>query len=280
MGTNVSKQSTTVINETITDQSTRIMNKTDMYTESNVMSSQDMDVTVEVGESIGCNWDFIQNMKVKSRVYSKIDEKKQAEITKELTSKLKNEIQNKVDQELKDLNLFQTNVSDIENYTKNYDYHDLSLRVSNALAVRVNSAINANQNQKVSLKFGKIDCTKGEQTGVKIAQNIDVENIVENVVSSEHVSNAVNDFSKDVDSLVVNETKQKATGINPMMFLLFLLIIPMVIVIGVLMFKGIMPGWPKFGASKSKYEARKDAKDAAAAFGNFFGFKAKKRRRR
>ena len=250
MGTNVSKQATTLINETITDQSTKIMNKSEMYTESDAKAVQDMDVMIDVGDSINCNWSFIQDMKVKNRVYSKIDEKKQADITRELTIKMKNEIQNKVDQELKDLNLFQTNISDIENYTRNYDYHDLSLRVSNALAVRVNSAINANQSQKLSLKFGKIDCSKDDVEGVTVAQNIDIDNIVENVVSSKHVVNAVTEFAKDLDSLVVNETKQKATGINPMMFLLFLLIIPIIIIMVILGIKGIIPSPSKWFSKK------------------------------
>lgn len=250
MGTNVSKQATTLINETITDQSTKIMNKSEMYTESDAKAVQDMDVMIDVGDSINCNWSFIQDMKVKNRVYSKIDEKKQADITRELTIKMKNEIQNKVDQELKDLNLFQTNISDIENYTRNYDYHDLSLRVSNALAVRVNSAINANQSQKLSLKFGKIDCSKDDVEGVTVAQNIDIDNIVENVVSSKHVVNAVTEFAKDLDSLVVNETKQKATGINPMMFLLFLLIILIIIIMVILGIKGIIPSPSKWFSKK------------------------------
>ena len=250
MGTNVSKQATTLINETITDQSTKIMNKSEMYTESDAKAGQDMDVMIDVGDSINCNWSFIQDMKVKNRVYSKIDEKKQADITRELTIKMKNEIQNKVDQELKDLNLFQTNISDIENYTRNYDYHDLSLRVSNALAVRVNSAINANQSQKLSLKFGKIDCSKDDVEGVTVAQNIDIDNIVENVVSSKHVVNAVTEFAKDLDSLVVNETKQKATGINPMMFLLFLLIILIIIIMVILGIKGIIPSPSKWFSKK------------------------------
>ncbi len=250
MGTNVSKQATTLINETITDQSTKIMNKSDMYTESDAKAVQDMDVTLDVGESINCNWSFIQNMKVKNRVYSKIDEKKQMDIVRDLTLKMKSEIQNKVDQELKDLNLFQTNISDIENYTRNYDYHDLSLRVANSLAVRVNSAINANQSQKLSLKFGKIDCSKDDVEGLTVAQNIDIENIVENVVSSEHVVNAVTEFAKDLDSLVVNETKQKATGINPMMFLLFLLIIPIIIIMVILGIKGIIPSPSKWFSKK------------------------------
>ncbi len=221
-----------------------------MYTESDAKAVQDMDVTLDVGESINCNWSFIQNMKVKNRVYSKIDEKKQMDIVRDLTLKMKSEIQNKVDQELKDLNLFQTNISDIENYTRNYDYHDLSLRVANSLAVRVNSAINANQSQKLSLKFGKIDCSKDDVEGLTVAQNIDIENIVENVVSSEHVVNAVTEFAKDLDSLVVNETKQKATGINPMMFLLFLLIIPIIIIMVILGIKGIIPSPSKWFSKK------------------------------
>lgn len=239
MGTNVSKQATTMINETITDQSTRIMNRTDMYTESDVRASQEMTVNITMGNSIGCPTEINQNMVVKNRVYSKISEKKQQEITRELTTKLKNEIQNKVNQELKDLNLFQTNVSDIENYTRNFDYHDLSLRVSNALAVSVNSAIDASQKATINLNYGDQDCTQGG--GIFLSQNIDIESIVENVVDSEQVSAAVTKFVKEVDSLVVNETTQKATGINPMMFLLFLLIIPIIIIMVILGIKGIIP---------------------------------------
>jgi len=239
MGTNVSKQTTTLINETITDQSTKIMNRTDMYTDADVTARQEYTININAGKSIGCPTEIKQGMVIKNRVYSKISEVKQQEITRELTSKLKNEIQNKVKQKLEDLNIFQTNISDIETYTRNYDYHDLSLRVSNALSVSVNSAIDASQKETINLNYGDMDCTQGG--GIFLSQNMDIESIVENVVDSEQVTEAVTKFAKDMDSLIINETDQSSKGFNPMMFLLFLLLIPIIIIMVILGIKGIIP---------------------------------------
>jgi len=234
MGANVSSQTTEVINKTITDQSSEIMNSTEMSTRSELTADQKMNVDFRVGGTIkNCDLNFIQDLKIVNKIYSKIDSQMQQELVKKIEEKLDNEAKNEVMQDISGLNLGAANISETNNYIENYSFHDLSTLVVNTLANHVNNAIDANQDQVIRVNIaGDFDCSAGDAKGLIVAQNIDIENIIENTLKDKKVTKAINDFSKEVQNKATNKTTQTITGIDP--FAIFGMIAGICLVIAII----------------------------------------------
>lgn len=253
MGANTSKTVNEVVNESVTDMSTRIMDNKQMYTDVRLNASQTQDVTIK--SNAACPITITQDMSLVNRVYSSIDQEMQNKLANDYIGKLKSTVENKVKQKNEQLNLGQFNTTIIDNYTRNYDFADMSIKMVNSLANAVNSQIIANQNQKVSLEIGGIENNEGTPNcRIAIGQNLDIDSAIENVLESEQIQDIKNKVTKDLEAETVNEVSQTNVGINPLMFLLFLLIIPIgILVVLGLVVKGIIPSpsmWFKGSSSK------------------------------
>ena len=231
MGTNISKQTTEIINKTITDQSTEIMNSTEMSTRSELTADQKMDVDFRVGGTIrNCDLNFIQNLNIVNKVFSKIDSEMQQQMIKKIEEKLDNEAKSKVLQDISGISLGSTNISNTRTYVENYSFHDLSTLVVNTLANHVNNAIDANQDQQIRVNIaGDFDCSSGDAKGLIVSQNIDIENIIENTLKDKKVTEAINDFSKEVENVAETETSQTITGIDPLALAMLIIFIPIIL---------------------------------------------------
>ncbi len=224
---NVNKTATTIINESITDQSTRILNERFVPIDNKVQAVQDLNVEVKIDQMYCCDANFEQEQKIMQETINELDLNDQEDITKELEKLLKADITNRAEQELKDIPLG-VNKNDVRNYVRNYDYHDLSLRVANKLVVDVNSQLESVQRGDYKITIGTMDCCEGGR-GISVGQTMDVSSIVKNVVTSKHVTAAVNDISLTVDAIVSNESDQSAKGFNPAFWLFMIMLIPVLI---------------------------------------------------
>lgn len=257
MGANVSKTTTEIVNETITDQSSQIMNSTEMSTRSTLDANQKMDVDFRVGGSIkNCDLNFIQELTIVNKVYSKIDAEAQQMMIKEIEQKLKNEATDKIEQEIKNLPIGVVNKSEANKFVRNYDFHDLSTLVVNTLKNNVNNAIDANQDQQIRVNIaGDFDCSSGDAKGLIVSQNIDMENIIENTLKDKKITETVNDFSKEVENVAKTEVSQKIAGLDPFAFIgmIFgILIVIGAIVLGVIFLPRIMKSSSKFGRRRRR----------------------------
>lgn len=214
MGSNVSIQSTDIINKTITDQSMKFMNETNVSTQSSLTAAQKMDVEVDVGGTVrNCDFNFAQAMEITSKVYSKLTAQNTADLARQVEEKVSTKAKDEVKQKLEGVNLGQFNTTINREKVNNYSFTDLSTTVANVITNKVNSAIDANQEQKIKVRIGgDFDCT--DNGGFLVAQNIDIEAIIDASVQDEKVTELVNDFSKTAETIFENKTSQTSEGID------------------------------------------------------------------
>lgn len=219
MGANISSQMTSVVNETITDQSTNIMNSTSVSTSNVLDNNQKMNVDLKVGGTVkNCSLNFLQDMKIVNKVYTKIDSQQQQDIQKKLQEDLDNKLKSTLEQSIKDIPVGSVNMSKTNTVIQNSSIHDLSNTFVNSLVNNVNNAIDNSQDQVIRINIGgDLDCSK--QGNLLVAQNIDIDNIIENTLKDSKVSQAVNDYVKKVENDLELSTIQKIVGFNPLQFI-------------------------------------------------------------
>lgn len=221
---NINSTVNTIINESITDQSTKILNERFVPIKNSVRAFQDLDVEINVESSDCCDFTSDQTINIEQETINELDMNDQEDITKELEKRMKTDITNRSEQEIKDLPMG-VNSNDVRNYVRNYDFHDLSLRVANKLVVDVNSKIESIQKGKYVLNIGYMNCCEGGK-GIQIAQTMDVAAIVQNVVESKHVVAAVNDVTLAMENIITNENVQSNKGFNPVFWLFMFMLLP------------------------------------------------------
>lgn len=216
MGSNVSIQSTEIINKTITDQSMKFMNDTKVETQSTLSAAQKMEVEVDVGGTVrNCDFNFAQAMEITSKVYSKLTAQNTADLTRQIEEAVATTAKDEVKQKLEGVNLGQFNTSINREKVNNYSFHDLSTTVSNVITNKINSAIDANQDQKIKVHIGgDFDCT--DNGGFLVAQNVDISSLVEASLQDDKVTELVNDFGKTAETIFENKTTQTSEGVDIM----------------------------------------------------------------
>ena len=223
MGANVSSQSTSLINKVKSDQSTKISNSSEYSTSSTLNSAQKMDVEINIKGTSTCGYQFRQDMKVVSKVYSKIDSKKQADLQNTILETIKNEATNIVDQKVSGISLGSANVSKIKQNVENYSFYDLSNEISSFITNAVNSEIDANQDQKIRINIdGDLLCDKDTQ--MIVSQNIDIDQILDNMVKDKNIVKSDNDFTKFVDNEIAAVSDQSVVGLSFDMIILIVVI--------------------------------------------------------
>lgn len=240
MGANVSSTVSSTINKTITDQSKKIFSSTDMYTTSNLSASQKQDLDLTFGTIKNCGIDISQNINIKNKIYSKIDSNKQLDILNKIQEALDNTAKQELENKISGLPIGTANVSNAQTYIENYNFHDLSTVVTNVLSNNVNSAISASQDQKIKLNVGNIDCASASLNNkIYIAQNIDIDNLIENTIKDEQVQKAVNDVAVDVTNSTETTVSNKIAGLDPFAWIgIAVAIIAVVVLVGLGLFFG------------------------------------------
>lgn len=217
MGANYSKQLSEIVNKTITDQSNEILNSSEFSTTSILNNNQKMNVDLHVNGNSKCGYRFKQDTVIENTIFSTIDSEKQAELQKTIMEKLDNKLKNEVKQDISGLPIGTANVSSIKQKVENYSFHDLSNSIANYITNSVNSAVESSQDQNIKVFIdGDLLC---QDDLFMVTQNIDVKQIVDNVVKDKNVTNAINNFTKEVENDVTAFTSAKIAGLDPLAFI-------------------------------------------------------------
>jgi hypothetical protein len=274
MGTNVSKEVTNIVNQTITDQSTEVINSTVLNRQINLNASQDLDFDLKVGGSIrNCNLQFKQDMKITSDIYDSIDSNTELDLSRKIEETLDNTAKTNVTQAVSGVNFGSTNISTVNKNISNYSFHDLSTTVSNRISSNINNAIDASQKQKIKVDIGgDYICEPGSDGGVDIGQNVDIAVIIDSTLKEEKVAKMVNDFVLTATNTSETITDQLAKGIDP--FAIFGIILG-ILFLGLVIFGCVY----YFGTKKIKGAImgvfRKKPKTPAFGSRSWFGIKRK-----
>ena len=118
MGTNVSKNVTETINETLVDQSKKVMNSTGIIVNSDLTASQMRNLNYKNVEFKNCSGNFSQNMKIRNETATTITDSKEQDLANKLDQNLSANITNKVEQKIKDINIGATNISSVKKLYK------------------------------------------------------------------------------------------------------------------------------------------------------------------
>lgn len=214
MGANVSSQASEVLNENITQTTKNVLNSTKKTAVSSINASQFQEVHLDVGNSKNCRFEFNQNIKVKSEIYSSLDSQSTTELKDKLENSIKAALTNIVEQKNDGINLFQVNQSNTEQSAigKNVSY--LSDLVSNEVKSSLNSQISTNQNQKIFLKFLDIDCSNSQDKPfLAVTQNADVDSIIKDTLASSNVASLISEIENQTDTVLKAETSQFNVGV-------------------------------------------------------------------
>jgi hypothetical protein len=274
MGTNVSKEVTNIVNQTITDQSTEVLNSTVLNRQINLNASQDLDFDLKVGGSIKyCAINLKQDMKITSDIYDSIDSNTELDLSRKIEETLDNTAKTEVTQAVSGVNFGSTNISTVNKNISNYSFHDLSTTVSNRISSNINNAIDASQKQKIKVEIGgDYICEPGGLgSGINIGQNVDIAVIIDSTLKEEKVAKMVNDFVLTATNTSETITDQLAKGIDP--FAIFGIILGILILLGAMGVGVYFVGTKKIkGAIMGVFR-----KKPSTSFGrnSFFGIKRK-----
>ena len=244
MGANLSTQLNENINKTIVDQSTKVLTSTAGYSTSNLNVSQIQEIDMSGATIKNCDLNFKQDMKIYNRVYSSLSDTSSQDIQNKMNNTLKSVLKATTEQTIKDLVLFNANLSSVTNRSNNYNYSDMSTKISKELVATFNSAVVGSQNQKLTMKGVTIDCS--DKGAVFVLQTVDISNIAQNVVKSESVTDAVNDYIQNITSDLTAKTEMKILGLDIFAFIGMIVTIVVIILIGGIVGKvGVSKGWFK-----------------------------------
>lgn len=209
-GVNSSAQINKAINESIFDMSSDILNETLSATTSTITGSQIQNIQIK-GSSVNCDLKIAQDATVVNKVYHKMDDEKRREFETTLDNELKTNFMNKLEQKNDGINFLQGNMSYVRNEIENYNFTDMSQKISNIIQNEVNSEIQFNQEQGIFI----IDSNLCESNGGKVefTQNLNIDSIVENVLESEDVIEDVKTIENLITNDVTNETIQTNAGL-------------------------------------------------------------------
>lgn len=215
MGANSSKQVSESINNVVNSTVNNFMNSSEMSTDTTLSASQMQDVKIKAKNVTGCDLSFTQNMTIVSRVYSQLTSDKQLELVSQLDAAFKAEMQNQIEQKNSGINLGQVNVADIEQIINSNVINEVSNQVVNTLSNNINSAIVANQNQRIDLELDDITCPIGNPYvgGIHVAQNVDLESVIENTMKDSNIQTTINKVATDVETATSASTSQINDGI-------------------------------------------------------------------
>ena len=233
MGTNVSKQESSVLRKVVTDLSVEALNQniqedTDITTSTQIMK----DLNFE-GAIFNCVPRFIQNAVIEKHIYRKMTDEQAQSFNQDLQNKIEDQVTNLTEQKLQDLNLFQTNVSVVKNKFDSVNIADLSTDITSKVVKRINTSIDAYQQmQDINYKGVTFNAIPGStDCELPFVQNVDIKSVTDNVVDSVLTNERISTIAQGATASITNDTSQTAIGINPMMFLLLLLLLPIIIIV-------------------------------------------------
>lgn len=228
MGANYSSLSNKILNEVIVDLSTKVVNTSTSKQDTSLTSSQVINA-VFTRATIKCpDIRITQNIDARNEVFRSREIVEQAVIQNTNENVIKEAIQNAIDQSNEQLNLLQVNVSEVQNIIENTVFSDLSTDIRSTMLDVFTSPTALDQNLDLNFTDAEIIC--GSNGNFTIEQNINVEQIVENIISEDRFVEAKNKVINNLETDIENTITQKNVGIN-LLFLLFLLLIPIILVI-------------------------------------------------
>lgn len=280
MGSNVSVQESSVFRQVVTDLSLRsvfenIQSDTDTTTISQIQKGFNFkNAKINCGSLI-----FDQNAIVTKKVYRKMTDEQEQNFKQDLQQQLTDTFKNVSEQTLSGLNLFQSNVSKINNELSTINVADLSTKIASKVKKDVNTTINLSQLQG-DMNFEGAEINPDPVTNkcdLKFTQNVNLEQVTENAVNS--VLNTENIATNALSATSESDIKggQKSTGIDPFAWIGIALAIIIVVVLVSMGISKSITGKFLFNPFKKK---SKENNEIMTNFGKFLGFGKKKRRRR
>lgn len=303
MGTNVSKQESDVFRKTVTDMSLDALKENIVSDTKTTVINQLLKNANFKGATINCDMNFSQDAVLKQTKYSKITDDQEQSFKQDLENRMNDTFNNITEQTLKDLNLFQTNVSDVKQKLSTVNVSDLSTKIVNKTTADINESIEVNQTfDTLNYEGAIINPAPGStQCNLNISQNADVTSITDNVVNNVLKTDNIAQVSNDLVGSMLAGTGQIGEGTDIAEVIssiggavaMAVLIPVLVIAVGVFIFfmvarysptswlgKWIYDKFPKF-ANKSKNAGKKiPVAEPVSEFGLFFGFGKKKKRGR
>lgn len=303
MGTNVSKQESDVFRKTVTDMSLDALKENIVSDTKTTVINQLLKNANFKGATINCDMNFSQDAVLKQTKYSKITDDQEQSFKQDLENRMNDTFNNITEQTLKDLNLFQTNVSDVKQKLSTVNVSDLSTKIVNKTTADINESIEVNQTfDTLNYEGAIINPAPGStQCNLNISQNADVTSITDNVVNNVLKTDNIAQVSNDLVGSMLAGTGQIGEGTDIAEVIssiggavaMAVLIPVLVIAVGVFIFfmvarysptswlgKKIYKWFPKF-ANKSKNAGKKiPVAEPVSEFGLFFGFGKKKKRGR
>ena len=232
MGTNVSKQSTKLLLESITDASTEYLSSTLHSQQLNVNISGDQIISF-TDTSINCDNIELTNVYDGTvNVYSTMSNSETIEFEKFLTNNMGSIIQNFTEQLNKDFNFLQTNV-DIKNTDVTQRMiADLSTLISQKTQQVFNASVTQNVTQQIVLDNVTANCNDGNFTAKNV---INIRTIVANTMKDSSITELVSKMANTMQAEVENVTIQINDGLNPMDFFLG----PLLVLLGMIILTAI-----------------------------------------